>query len=346
MSDDQWRNELDSRLANLSDAANEVFKAWMETPAEQPEALLAAARAINSAAVTAACQDKISALESWLCDQHNETVMASARKSSVPFRSSWRMLPDGCLYKQAQPDVRTLAHDSAKAREACVALAEFIDSKSGVMGAAKLFLIGALNPAEGFAALFGESSFDEEGRRLNSAVEAAVGDADYHLTALLHAVDTAVVSTWNTKTVGALTAIEEEAERRNIPVPLNSRGQPMEEYPSSNTRGRWVLGIGLIVVLGLVVVLGLGGWGAYAVFSRLDAADGAETAPMNAVEQGRLGVLEPGGIWAGPGDSFDTVTPIDKATATHLLDDSVPGWLKVRLADGREGWVPAERFSE
>lgn len=336
MSDDQWRDELDSYIANLSEAVHDVFKAWMETPADQPEDLLAAARAINSSAVTAACQGTVSALESWLCDQHNETVEAFARESRVSFRSSWRIRPDGWLYRQLQPDVRTLGQYSERAREACVALAEFIGRNSGVMGFAKNALIGALNPIEGIAAIFGESSMDAEGRRLNSAVEAAVGEVENHLTALLHAVDTAIVNAWNTNTVGALTAIEEAAKSRDLPMVQHSRGRSMKKRPSPNAGGRWVLG------MGLVVVLGLGGW-AYTVFSSPDTADGAAAAPTIALEQRRLGVLKPGELRAGPGDGFDLVATLEKTSASYLTDDSVPGWRKVRL---REGWVQAARFSE
>ena len=340
MSDDPWRQELDEHLGALRDAVTNVCEAWMETPADQPAALLEAARGISSSAVTSACQANVSAIESWLCEQHNQAVETFADEAGVPIRSSWRMLPDGWLYRQVQPDVRILAHDFGRAREACVAIAEFYESNSGVMGLAKNALIGAINPLEGIAAIFGESSMHEEARRLNSAAEATFGDADNHLTALSHAVDTAVVSTWNSTTVGVLTAIEEEAQSRALTGKTHSHGSAPLDYSNSSSTGGWG------PIIGLLAVVGLGAWGAYSFFGPPDEQLPPQHTEPVPTESSRLGVLKPGALRAGPGDSFETVMTIEKATASHLLDDSVPGWIKVRLADGQEGWTDAQRFSE
>ena len=341
MSDDQWRVDLDGHLTALSDAVTQVFRNWIDAPADQPETLMQAARSITSSATTSACQASLAAIESWLCEQHNGLVGSVAEGNGVRVRSAWRMHPDGWLVGQVQSDLRNVAQATGRAREACVALAEFVASNSGVLGFAKNMLIGAINPGEGLAALFGESSMDEEGRRLNAAIESAFDEVDNLSTALVHAVDTAVVTRWNTKTIVVLDAIEEEVQLRSAPRQAAGAAEPSEITGQRNWSGaRWIGG------LALMLVLASGAWFAYP-FVAAPATGSVNPAETSAgARPTPMGILDPGELRSGPGQSFEVIGVTEKPTATQILDDSVPGWLKVRTADGRDGWVARNRLAD
>lgn len=342
MSGDQWRESLDGHLSALSDAAMHVFGEWFDAPADQPEKLMHAARSITSSGTTSACLAGLSVIESWLCEQHNRMVEAFAKENDVPLRHAWLMHSDAWLSDQIRSDIQNAAQATGRARDACIAFAEFVERNSGVMGFAKNALIGALNPIEGLAALFGESSMDEEGRRLNAALDVAFGEVDNSTTALIHAVDTAVVTRWNTTTVGVLNAIEEEAYRRSTP----SQATSTPESATLTGPRTPLLGARWAAALALVLALTGGSWIAYAFIASRSTGDAVAGEVPAGARPVNMGILVPGELRAGPGQAFDVVGMTEKPTASQILDDTVPDWLKVRTADGRDGWVARDRLAD
>jgi len=70
---------------------------------------------------------------------------------------------------------------------------------------------------------------------------------------------------------------------------------------------------------------------------------GGYTRPASLPERGRLldGVTQTqADLFGGPGTGFPVVAAAGRGSYFTVLEDS-GGWLKVKLADGREGWLPA-----
>ena len=128
------------------------------------------------------------------------------------------------------------------------------------------------------------------------------------------------VKAWCAPTVSLYPTSRSRSRGSAHPLHLKERMSAMH----SHTTVRWLSAFLLALVLGGALAFSV---------APARAADGLPTATVNT---GRLNVR------TGPGVSYTVVTRIDEGQSVSLLArNSAASWVKIRLANGIEGWVNA-----
>ena len=160
--DDPWRGYMDQTLASLDAEIDAAFQPWIDA-GEEAEKLLPAAQGFSAAGVIAGIRGTISAIELWYRQQMDEFATALCKEMEIPFAPRFSDHESGWLTSAVQSEISAINTALSEFKESASATAEFIDRHSGVSGFLRDGFRGFMNPADGIAGLFGESSVDKEG---------------------------------------------------------------------------------------------------------------------------------------------------------------------------------------
>jgi hypothetical protein len=343
---DVWRDDLNTQMTSMYTAVVSIFGRY-HSAQNLPE-LVEGARLVNRGAMTEICHAQITAIERWYCQQHNSAVSEICSKLGMPVERSWRTEPDAGILRRTQGPMMSLIEATSHLGRACSEFVEFAKHNNSMGGCVEAFLEGILDPLNAIAGLFDESRLDQEYRRLNLNVKQCHQEFEGHSRLLLQSVDDAVVALWNTKTLGVFQQIESAYERRLAEEERRRRvqadGPKLLELESGapSVPKPWLQYLSIAaLVLSLICAL-------YMIFaSSRQLYVNPDSRPASEPGKPALaGVLEPSELRSGPGESFGPISRTDKRVAAYLVDATVPGWKKVRLNNGVEGWVIADRFSE
>ncbi|MBP7127709.1 SH3 domain-containing protein [Myxococcota bacterium] len=326
---DPWREELSQKLSEIDEIFDQWLGAWVE--AEEASELQAAAANLDSNSVLAAVSQTVSSIEAWYQVQFRTFVQEEARERGLR-ADRWLAVPQGWLFNGTHTSLVSL-------RNACGAFEsaaeEFADSSarwSGFGGMLRGAARGAMDPLDGLAALFGESSIDKEQQVVQRALKTAASALQAAVAGVLEAVDSAVVDRWNSDIARVATEMEVEANRsRAADAPVHSNSPqftPVASRQPSSTP--WLV----LVIVAIVIALG-----AFWIWGRSDG-------PNTEVAQTELVSIAPTILRSGPSESFPMVSEVSTPVYAKVLDRSVPGWLKLELAPGNVGWVPSHSIQE
>lgn len=319
---DPWREQLSEMIAEIDTAFDEWLSEWVA--ADEAAELQAAAQNLDANQVVEAVGNVIQSIEGWYRDQFNLIVAEEGRRLGIrPDR--WLCKTNGWLMSSARGSVVSLKQAAAAFESAAEELAESSARWSGVGGFLRGAARGAIDPLDGLAALFGESSIDKEGQLVERALKSAAKRLQAAVASTQETVDALVVDRWNSE----LTRVGDEMEAhatsaRVLPSPASSASDSAFVQPTHSSRSIW---------LGAVLLIALLGFGGYWFFGRTQG-------PSSPTPQVEMAEVPASALRSGPSETFSVVSQVPSPVYAKVLDRSVPGWLKVQLASGDIGWTP------
>lgn len=219
---DPWREQFDTLLSELREDVDSTFAQWIE--AEDADSITAAALAFSVESGVDRSRVGIGRIEAWFRKQHDAAVNEVGKANGVN-PNKWLMAQERWIERDVRHCQMALQRALSEYKIAISDYASFIEENSGVIGFAKNFARGWLNPVDGLAELFGEGSASREAKAHAAHVSSAAQAYESAIVELLEAINEAVVTRWNEKTIGCLEEIEELARRRTE-VPAAAQNPP------------------------------------------------------------------------------------------------------------------------
>lgn len=316
--------------------------------ADNAEKALQISGAMNPDGVLYEIKNVITQIERWYKSKHDEAVIETAKINRIsPDKWLFPQSHFGWLSNEIQEELSSFYHTYKSYKSALNEIAEYGRRYSGIIGLLRGAARGLMNPADGIAVFFGESSFDQEEREHQRILSDGANALDTSVRVLYDSIGNAIVKLWDNTTIGILYAIEEEASERDKVNENNrqlvySNSEQTKMYQPNHKAPAWLITLLIISLLGL---FGLG--------TKVFLLDKKKSVNINPslVQIGTSAIvymiIEKMDVKKGPAESYETVYRVKDKSKVEILDESVPGWKKIRLKEVKngvtiEGWIQDE----
>jgi len=326
---------VSAHLEEFVDIVNKAIDDWVK--AEEIDDLKSAAEELSPDQVVGDLKDKLRKVEKWYQEKYNAAVKTCCASLNVP--------PDGWVLTEkasrflSERSVSQLDRVEASLiniKKAAIDFVGFLEEHRTVSGflkdAGKETFRWFYNPVgaavKAVAEVSGGGPLAEEQKRVEEQLQLASEGLWEAISAFVKRVETLAVDNWNDNISNLEEDVREDASGGDSVAARKKSAQ------KSSAR-IWFLN------LFFMLICFAGGWWGHHIVngSTLSASPVSNATALHPKSNRRVPIPIGGEIRMGPGESFAIVLTVNSPAVGNVIDDSVPGWLKISTTQGVKGWI-------
>lgn len=324
-----------AHLEKFVDIVNKAVADWVK--AEKMDDLKSAAEELSPDQVVGELKDKLCKVEKWYQKKYNAEVKTCCASLKVP-SDGWVLSEKASrfLSERSVSQLDRVEASLVNIKKTAIDYVEFLEEHRTVSGllkdAGKETLRWFYNPVgaavKAVAEVSGGGPLAEEQKRVEEQLKLASEEMLEAISAFRDRVEKLAVDNWNDNIPDLEEDVREDASGGGS---LAARKRSARKSSSRS----WSLNLFL-----MLICFAGGWWGHHIVNGSTSSASPVSNATALHPKSNRRVPIPIGGeIRMGPGESFAVVLTVNSPAVGNVIDDSVPGWLKIRTTQGVKGWI-------